>query len=172
MMAKWRRPQFAALGLLALLALLLPSFARARRAMGHHWRNASVECSCLRAMMAKWRRPQFAALGLLALLALLLPSFAWACPVMGRTGAAATTCNCPANGGDSATPMPCCAQMQRGQCCKPTSQLPGSDSSKDTSLAQPHGGSRSILMHLTEAAHAVVDTALVYPPAPHELGRA
>ena len=117
--------------------------------------------------MAKWRRPQFAALGLLALLALLLPSFAWACPVMVRTGAVTTTCNYPANGDDSATPMPCCAQMQRGQCCKPTSQLPGSDSSKDTSLAQPHGGSRSILMHLTQAAHAVVDTALVYPPAPH-----
>jgi hypothetical protein len=116
--------------------------------------------------MAKWRRPQFAVLALLALLALLLPSLAWACPVTGRTGAAATICNYPANGGDSATPMPCCEHMRRGQCCKLTSQLPSTDDSKDTFLAQPHAGSRSIITHLTQAARTVVDTAMEYPPVP------
>lgn len=124
--------------------------------------------------MAKWCRPQFTALALLALLALLLPSLAWACPITGRIGGAATVCNYPANGGDSttsdsATSMPCCAQMQRGQCCKPTLQLPGSDDSKDTSVIQPHADSRSILTRLTEAPHAVVDTAMVYPPAPRSI---
>jgi hypothetical protein len=123
----------------------------------------------VRAMMAQWRRPQFAALALLAILALLLPSLAWACPVTGRTGAAETVCLHPANGGRSTTLMPCCAhmaQMQRDKCCKPTSQLPSSDNGKDTSLAQPHADSRSILTHLTQAAHAVVDTTMVYSLTP------
>ncbi len=123
--------------------------------------------------MSQWRRLPFILMALFALCALTVPSFAWACPVTGRSGTVSQVCAVASAAAQSSQDMSCCSSASSvqtnnanclGTCCKPVPQLPGSDSSKNTTPSQASASISGLLAQLSQSAHAVF--ILASPVAP------
>ncbi len=128
--------------------------------------------------MSQWRRLPFILMALFALCALTVPSFAWACPVTGRSGTANQVCLVASAAVQRSQVMSCCSSASNvhtnnanclGTCCKSVPQLPGSDSTKNTTSSQASASISGLLAQLSQSAQAVFILASPVAPLSIEL---